>query len=310
MRKIDILRRGLPYIFAMVFSFSKAVVCPLYSKETQAPLTPSLTESYQTDLMTGQAVVDIPIVVPPGRQNIQPEIILRYASNQANGVCGVGWRLELGRITRDTKKGVPKYDSTDSFVANIGGATIELVDIGGGEYRAKQEGAFLKFSFDGTNWQVRDKRGTIYFFGSTTDSRQEDSARIFSWFLDKVVDLHGNYMTITYFQEEGEVYPQLIQYTGKEGKDTPTNTVEFIYEGREDILSNYRANFEIRTVRRLSAIDIKANGERARKYLLTYEYSPATGRSLLVSITQYGADGVTALPPITFEYQQGGTIGQ
>lgn len=281
-----------------------------YAEETQAPLTASLTESFRTDLMTGAAVVGIPITVPPGRKGIQPNIALSYSSNSSNGICGVGWCLDLGSIQRNTKTGVPGYDNSDTFVANISGAGVELVDIGSGEYRSKQEGAFLKFSFDGTSWQVKDKSGISYLFGSNSNSCQADSSRIFKWCLDKVIDLHGNYMSISYLQDQGQIYPEQIQYTGKEGGEPPTNTVDFVYETRSDAFSNYRANFVVNTARRLSAIDIKANNERARKYELNYSYSPDTARSILTSVTQYGSDGVTFLPPITFGYQSGSTIGQ
>lgn len=286
------------------------LLIPSSAEQTSAPLTPSLTESFRTDLMTAAAVVDVPIIVPPGRQNIQPNLSLSYSSANSNGLCGVGWRLEIGSIQRETKKGVPKYDNSDSFVANINGANVELVHIGSGEYRARQEGAFFKFSFDGVSWQVKDKSGRTYFLGASSNSRQEDSGRIFNWRLDKVIDLHGNYMTMGYLQEQNQIYLQQIQYTGKEGDTAPINTVDFIYESRNDTFSDYRSNFEVKTAKRLCAIDIKANGQRARKYALNYVYSPGTSRSLLTAIIQYGSDGVTALPPITFEYQAGSTIGQ
>lgn len=299
-----IITRVLIFAFELtLLSFSLSS----YAEETSAPLTASITEVYQTDLMTGAASVNVPIAVPPGRKNIQPNLGLTYSSNSPNGICGVGWRIDLGSIQRNTKRGVPKYDNTDSYTALISGANIELVDIGGGEYRAKQEGAFLKFSFDGTSWQVKDKSGMTYCFGSSENSRQANSGRIFKWCLDKVVDLHGNYMSISYTQNEGQIYPQQIQYTGKEGGVAPTNTVDFIYEARDDVFSDYRANFKVKTAKRLSVIDIKANGERARKYEL--KYSPDTLHSKLSSITQYGSDGETALPPIIFEYQSGSTIG-
>lgn len=276
----------------------------------ESPLTPSLTESYRTDLMTGSAVMTVPITVPPGRKGMQPDIKLIYSSDNPNGICGVGWMFELGNIQRNTKKGVPKYDNTDTFIAFFGGASMELVDIGNGEYRAKIEGAFLKFTFDGTSWQVKDKSGTTYLFGSNANSRQSNPKGTFKWCLDKIVDIHGNYLTISYLLDQGQLYPQQIQYTGKEGGEVPTHTVDFSYGDRTDVFSNYRSNSEIKTAKRLKEIDIKVSGERARKYVLEYIYSVDTSRSLLTSVTQYGSDGVSSLPPITFNYQAGSTIGQ
>lgn len=289
---------------SFVSSFSHAV-----AGSTGAPLTPSLTGSYRTDLMTGSAVMTVPIEVPPGRKGMQPDIKLIYSSDNPNGICGVGWMLELGNIQRNTKKGIPKYDNTDTFIAFFGGASMELVDIGGGEYRAKTEGAFMKFTFDGTSWQVKDKSGTTYFFGSGAGSRQTNTKGTFKWCLDKVMDVNGNYLTVAYFQDQGQIYPQKIEYTGKEGADSPTNTVDFIYkDDRTDALSNYRSNFEVKTAKRLWKIESKASGELARRYELNY--SPEASRSLLTSVTQYGTDGTSSLPPITFTYQTGSTIGQ
>ncbi|MFC1631259.1 SpvB/TcaC N-terminal domain-containing protein [Candidatus Omnitrophota bacterium] len=295
-------------IIAILFLVLCSQSC--FAEDTQAPLTPSLTQSYQTDLMTGAALSSVPIVVPPGRKGIQPNISLAYSSNNPNGICGVGWRLEFGSIQRNTKRGVPEYDSTDTFVANVNGANVELVDIGSGEYRARQEGAFLKFSYDGAYWQVKDKSGMSYFFGSSANARQANSSGTFKWYLDKVVDLHGNYMNINYLHDQGQVYLQDVQYTGKEGGETPTNTAEFIYETRNDLFSSYRSGFKVITAKRLSAIDLKVSGQRARKYVINYSASPETQRSLLTSVTEYGSDGATSLPPIRFEYQQGSTIGQ
>jgi len=304
---IDI-KVGITIIFFVVLVVSPSTFS--YAEGTSAPLTPSLTESFHADLMTGSAVASVPIAVPPGRRGLQPGIALGYSSSSPNNICGVGWQLDMGSIQRNTKSGVPKYDSTDSFLVNMGGANAELVDIGSGEYRAKQEGAFFKFSFDGTSWQVKDKSGTTYLFGSSANSRQTGPSGDFKWCLDRVVDLHGNYMSLSYIEDRSQLYPDEILYTGKEGADAPTNEVQFIYEARNDPFSGYRSGFEVTTAKRLSEVDVAANGQRARKYGFGYTYSPETGRSLLTSVTQYGTDGVTALPPITFDYQAGSTIGQ
>ncbi|MFH1245215.1 MAG: SpvB/TcaC N-terminal domain-containing protein [Candidatus Omnitrophota bacterium] len=299
------MNKILIILFFLVLPFADG-----YAEEASVPLTPSLSQSYQTDLMTGAAVVNVPITVPPGRKGIQPAIALRYSSSNPNGICGVGWSLELGAIQRNTKRGVPRYDSSDSFTANVGGAAMELVSIGSGEYRAKQEGAFMKFSFNGTSWQVRDQTGSVYLFGTSPDSRQADNGYIFKWGLDKVTDIHGNYMSLSYVHDGNEVYPEQILYTGKEPGPAPIHSVNFIYENRNDVLSSYRSAFEVSTAKRLSTIDISTQGDRVRKYVIQYIYSAQTSRSLLSAVTTYGRDGASSLPPVTFEYQSGSVIGE
>jgi len=41
----------------------------------------------------GAATYRIPIVVPPGRAGMQPDITLTYSSRNGNGVAGVGWSV-------------------------------------------------------------------------------------------------------------------------------------------------------------------------------------------------------------------------
>ena len=52
-------------------------------------------QSFQTDLFTGRAQTSVPIVVPPGRKNIQPNLNLNYSSSGGNGWLGVGWALDM-----------------------------------------------------------------------------------------------------------------------------------------------------------------------------------------------------------------------
>jgi len=59
----------------------------------------------------------------------------------------------------------------------------------------------------------------------------------------------------------------------------------------------------VETRKRLRDIQVKANANNVRRYLLGYIYSPSTSRSLLNSVTEYGSDFATALPPLVFTYQ-------
>jgi hypothetical protein len=124
------------------------------------------------------------IVVPAGRGGIQPSLQLQYNSGGGSDLAGVGWSLELGSIERSTKRGIPAYDSTDTFILKQSGATQELVNIGGNLYAAKVEGSFMKVEFvGGMHWQVTDKNGTRYIFGETLAWQETDpqnSTRVFN----------------------------------------------------------------------------------------------------------------------------------
>lgn len=266
-------------------------------------------QSFQPDLFTGQARTSVPLFVPPGRKGIQPSLALSYSNGGGNGWLGVGWGLEVGSIQRSTKFGPPRYDMLDTFVFSFQGVQSELVPIGGGEYRAKDEGLFLKFTFNGSSWVVWDKNGIRYSFGSSDSSRQISNGRYFKWCLDRLTDTNGNYMTISYLsysdEDNKQLYLSQIAYTGNEVTgETPTHTVEFFSPMRIDPVYSFIIGNQVIMRRRLEQVDMKVSGQLARRYALSYRQSARTGRSLLESVTEYGKDGVASLPPTRFSYQE------
>jgi hypothetical protein len=279
-------------------------------------------QSFQPDLFTGRATTSVPIAVPPGRKGMQPSLGLSYSSSGRNGWVGAGWGLDLGYIERSTKKGVPRYDSSDTYTFMFQGVASDLVRIPDGTYRAKDEGLFLRVeSLGAAGWEIRDKSGTRYLLGQTAASQVESGSQVFRWGLDRVVDLNGNSLTITYTKDQGQLYPAQIRYTAHEPTGlAPANQVDFTLEARPDVETSLRSGFPITTAKRLAAIEarttVAADGTPAvggtgtlvlaRRYQLAYTLSPSTGRSLLTSVTQLGTDGTTSLPPVTFSYQTGG----
>jgi len=278
------------------------------------PPAATLVESFQPDLFTGRATTSVPIAMPPGRKGLQPSLALSYSSSSRNGWLGVGWMLDVGYIERSTKNGVPKYDSSDTYTFMFQGIASDLVNIGGNEYRAKDEGLFLKFLNNGVSgWEVKDKSGTTYFFGQTVASQIESSGQVFRWALDKVIDTNGNYLTLTYTKDQNHLYPSRIDYTGHEPTSAPpTNYVEFILEDRPDDEVNYRSGFAVTTAKRLKELKTYAtvNGQPnqlTRKYVLSYTTSGRTGRSIISNAQQFGTDGTTSLPATQFTYQDSGS---
>lgn len=286
------------------FSFAKEYASAA-SAGNQFSGSISAVQSFQPDLFTGRASLAVPITLPAGRQNVQPALTLSYSSSGTNSWVGTGWGLDLGVISRSTKNGVPKYDNSDTYVFSFQGVNSELVCIGGQEYRAKDEGAFLRFIFDGRSWDVYDKSGIRYTFGTSEAVRQTNASGTYSWHLDKAVDTNGNYFVISYQRDSNQVYPFRIEWTGHESLpvELPYYAVDFILEDRPDRPRDFRSGYEVVTAKRLKEITIKLGAQLARKYILNYAQSRRTSRSLLTSVTQYGSDGVSALPPVTFSYR-------
>jgi RHS repeat-associated protein len=272
--------------------------------------------NFQLDQFSGAGAFQYPIALPPGRAGVQPAVVLSYSPRGGNGPLGQGWSLDFGAIELSGKNGVPKYNSTDTFISTLGGGAQELVDIGNKQYRAKIEGAFITYTFDGQRWSAQDKQGNTYYFGLDNvlndASRVTDpggSGRVYRWRLSQVKDPQGNYYFIRYASDGGVD----IHYTGEPGTDRHTfgaASQKFAVKvsarmeeaGRPDPWSGYQSGFAISSPKRISRVVVEAGGALYREYVLGYETSRRTGRSLLAAITVFGADGASALPAITFTY--------
>ncbi len=295
----------------------------------------------RADLFTGTATTSIPIQVPPGRQAVQPELALTYGSANGNGWVGMGWKLEKSVIERQTKDGLD-YNGGD-YVFRLSGINVELINTTGNEYYSKIEGSFTKVEKlnDSNNrpyFVATDKMGKKHYFGQYPETRvvdPNDPDRIFRWCLDRVEDVHGNYMVINYSYDQGQAYLSRIDYTGNTALGLkPTNSVVFHLEDRNDKNPIYTLKWGTpqKTAKRLKTVEVRANtdvtvnsngsvtvnnaGTLQRAYKLTYTESAETSRSILADIQQYGDNatidgtgtitGGTTLPKIDFTYSQEG----
>ncbi len=296
----------------------------------------------RADLFTGTATTSIPIQVPPGRQAVQPELALTYGSANGNGWVGVGWKLEKSVIERQTKDGLD-YNG-DDYVFRLSGINVELINTTGNEYYSKIEGSFTKVEKlnDSSNrpyFVATDKMGKKHYFGQYAATRvadPNDADRIFRWCLDRVEDVHGNYMVINYSYDQGQAYLSRIDYTGNTVLGLkPTNSVVFHLEDRNDANPSYLLKWGTpqKMAKRLKTVEVRANtdvtvnsngsvtvnnaGTLQRAYKLEYDYSTSTDRSLLESVQQYGDNatlsgsgtvtGGTSLPAITFSWRDDAT---
>ena len=273
----------------------------------------SASDTPLPDLFTGTMSYNIPLEVPAGRKGVDPGLALTYRSSNGDGWLGVGWELEMGAIERSIRNGVD-YNGNEYILRAPGGAS-ELVKISDSEYRAKIEGNFIRFIKSGVYWEATDRKGIRYRFGYYDSTRQYlDSANVFKWCLDRIEDPNGNYISISYSKDAGQIYLDEIDYTGND-TDAPrlyaTNYVKFILEARDDAPNMYTTNFQVTTGKRLKTIEMFANNAMFKKYELTYIanpssgalYSPTSSRSLLGIVTEYGSDGKSK-PPITLQYAQ------
>ena len=321
-------------------------------------------EKFSPDLYTGTGNFTIPLALPPGRNGFQPQMNLVYSTGNGNGPFGLGWTLSVPGVSRQTSKGIPQYDDVkDTFVLSGAEDLVpverkpELI-----RYQPRTEGLFAKIIHhrDETNnyWEVRSKDGLISFYGTkrspTSELNWQDPSvvadpankdKIFAWKLTQTQDPFGNRIEYVYDERHtdadephhsNQLYLSEIRYVDYGSGSNPSFLVKanFTYEERPDPFSEYRAGFEIRTVRRCTRLDIStyagaetlvrtyhfvyldrlANEETSRTPLDVYlnrpprtiptQKLPQNGVSLLNQVQVEGRDGTRSewLPPLEFSY--------
>ena len=204
----------------------------------------------QVDLFTGSFLYSIPIHCAPARNNSQPSLSLAYSSGGQNDWCGMGWKLEIGYIERNTKDGFPiqynsatipapatAYDDTKGFLLDLYGKEYKLYSVATNgsvvEYRAETDTDFLRCFLDTSSnnkWTVYDKSGNAYLFGQSSSSRVANPktgwsgySGTFHWGLDEIDTATGDQTTVGYTTyndpnnsslPERTIYPTTITYNG------------------------------------------------------------------------------------------------
>ncbi|MFT3925550.1 MAG: SpvB/TcaC N-terminal domain-containing protein [Myxococcales bacterium] len=299
-------------------------------------------ESFTPNLSSGTGTFSVPIALPKGRAGVQPSLSLAYSTSGGDGVAGLGWSVAVPFISRQTDKGLPHYVDgatwhfqEDTFMYN-GGQELVPVDSsvaagidtgtipaelsGWQQYRAKVEGAFMRFfrSPDSARWVVQAKDGTRFDFGACPSAESgscqaavqtdpEQASRIFSWALVRMSDAHGSTVDYRYLKDGGNLYLQAIYYTTpvrcaagyaataracSVGLGEYAHRVAMVYEAREDRTSSYASTWRTERNLRLKRIDVTSAaagpGTRTlvRRYHLRYE--PGSYHSLLSSVQVEG----------------------
>ena len=297
-------------------------------------------EKFSPDLHTGTGNFSVPIALPAGRNGFQPEVSLVYSTGNGNSPFGMGWNLSVPGVMRKTSEGLPRYvDGLDTFVLS-GAEDLVAVDMQPTltRYRPRTEGLFARITHHHdasiNYWWVESKDGLTSVYGTPMPASLDPAAivdpartnRVFAWKLSRTTDVFGNRIDYLYQRDPihtddphrwDQLYLSEIRYVDYGDPANPKFLVrvQFIYGERPDPFSDYRAGFEIRTVRRCTSIRIytQADQERlTRTYHLEYldqhanVPQPLNKVSLLHRVRVEGHDGAQSefLPPLTFGYSQ------
>lgn len=305
------LTSRLLFLFCALFSTTVVAQVNL-NNSAQVPLPISFGDpaSVSVSAAVGSVSDRLPIIVPPGRRDLQPQLTLSYNSMGGSGDAGLGWSIGIGRIERWRADGTPSLQEGDRYSYSLGGSAGELRDLDGdGIYRARIESVYRPVEKAGSGWGLYDGNGNYYSFGSSENSRIDGEL----WMIDRVQDSHGN--TITYHYSKGCVpsvpcadpesnalYLSEIKYTGHAPSGDPgSNRVLFEYEDRPDKRFSYlRGVREAKNVR-LKRITVLARSDLVRRYEFGYEQY-AGGSSLLETVVLIGADDQSRVTLRTLEY--------
>jgi RHS repeat-associated protein len=309
----------------------------------------------------GNAVYQLPLVVPPGTAGMQPQLSLSYSSAGTNGVLGVGWNLNglssihrCGKtIAQDGVNGRVAFAKSDRLCLDgqrlvpVLASGVAVTDTNywadGTEFRTELNN-MARITAQGTwpnrSFKVEYKDGRVATYGTGSAAVQavigsvnsgqtapqptaKDGAR--AWAVASIVDRKGNFINFSYDQDQitGEHHVSTIRYGGT-GLASHAAVV-FQYEARDDAWTRYvdetrddlrkrvnhiktyvGANLDGTFVGSDGTIADPTNTLLVRDYILKYQKSPTSGRSLLSSVQLQGSNGNVAdvLPPTTFRWGQ------
>src|SRR5882672_3164069 len=252
--------------------------------------------------------------------------------------AGLGWLLDVGGfILRDLKGSTATSDDTFKLAFAGGVHDLVLVDAAQRIYHTKDE-VFLKiqyFAEPDDYWVLTTKDGIQHRFGYTADSKAVtrgtdlETAITYRYLLDRVTTPSGVAVQYAYTKQTGTiasngrsydqaVYPASVSWAYAGGSPIGVERlVTFGWAPRADwtdtsastILSFFEKS-------RLESIEVRVGGSLVRRYVLASDYSidrapgqswggGASGDLTLKSITLYGSDGASTLPPLGFAYTEG-----
>ncbi len=269
----------------------------------------------------GEALYDVPIVVPPGVNGMTPNLSIHYGSGEKNGLLGIGWSLSgLSSIHRcglvfaiNGATGPVGLGTSDKLCWN--GRQLLLAKgtdywAADAEYRLEIDD-FSRVRRSGNGFLVQTKDGLQHIFGQTADSivEAQGSTAVLSWALSRSSDRSGNFIRYKYTENtaEGEIYPAEVAYgTTGTGSEVVIASVKFEYKVRSDILSGYLGGAKSKIKNVLSKVTTYAESTVASTYSLEYRQSRVSGDTLLQTVSVCARNPVSGatecVPSTKFEW--------
>lgn len=277
---------------------------------------------------TGAAEYTLTIDCPEGG-NLAPQINISYNSQNASvGLAGYGFSINgMSAITRGGKtlfdnagtiSGVT-YTSSDNLY--LDGKRLILLSgspcqekaaycLEGDPYTTITAHGTYNDNTATTWFEVTTADGKIYHYGNTADSRisynnSNNNPRIASWYVDRIEDVYGNYISYSYSVRNLYAYPIAITYGKNKNKDRGlTNKIVFEYSGLPNPVVFNLEDQKGKIDQCVSAVTTSLNGTVYRKYRFTYDSSSDKSIckfSRLTKIQEENGAG-DSMPPVQFKW--------
>ncbi len=288
----------------------------------------------QFAVQRGAATYTIPLSLPPGLGEMQPELSLSYSSHAGDGPLGQGWSIsglssislcaktvaqenEFSPVSLNTANADKRFCLDGQRLVRTGGSygTTQLV-------MRTEIDSFARIIANGwtylssgpESFTVKTKSAQTITYGSTAASRStlSGTTTAFAWMADRIEDAAGNYITFSYQRppltmpassDTAETLISEIQYTGNPTGGAPLASVRFLYSDRQDIRHYAAVQRRVERRKRLDRIEMRVQGNLIRSYSFGYAQSARSGASLLTSIQECaGAQMTDCVPATRFDW--------
>ncbi|MBW7674128.1 RHS repeat-associated core domain-containing protein [Chryseobacterium chendengshani] len=230
-----------------------------------------------TASQTGDAAMSYPVVIPSGRNGLQPNLSITYNSGKGNGWMGEGWDINgISSIDLDTRWGAPSFDPAgESELYSIDGQMLVYEDnylpqrhsintngistamqprnsTGHKSFYLRKNHDFSKIERYGTNpsdyrWVITSTNGIKSYYGgdeSAVDSQsvlRAVSGQIIKWGIYKVEDTYRN--NIKYYYDNIALGAQSTENANLSGGRI-FNIHSIYYTGKDGNNGGYSIVFE------------------------------------------------------------------
>lgn len=262
----------------------------------------------KADQSSGALLYSYPVQLPPGRAGLTPNLSFNYNSQKSdpNSIVSYGWDLSIPYIVRKNASGTDQlYTRNDFTSSEDGDLVLSTTSSTTQTYIPEtQSSEFSKYTFDASTsvWSLTTKSGTVFTYGTSTASREDDPANqshIYRWMLSTITDTNGNNIYYTYTKDGNRLYPLNIHYGMFD--------VGFTKSAQSPRLQ-LKSVFSISTAYRISGVNVFVSNATTSQYSVGYASSTVTKPlSQIASIAL--SNPTTATQTTAFSYTDPVSLG-